>query len=442
MNIKSLSPDYKSSIIKAHEQNAIVLPSGDLVDMDGRRTSLNNNIIAMGTSGAGKTRGFLIPNLLAAVDSYIVSDAKGSLYNNYAKYFEEQGYKVVHINFIHPDKGDGYNPFRYIRSSDDVLKLSHYLTYAGKNVNFTTADPFWDMASALLLSAIIGYMIELSKLLPEQLTIVKLCEILTHIDPNKIENGEKCRLDIEFEKAEREYVEKYGEPSWSYRQYMKFRQTPPKTFNCLLTTLHSNIGLLDTTSINAMMRKPTLNFTRLGVEKTIVFVEVSDTDRSKDILINTFYTQALNQLCTYADEKCENNCLPIPVRFMLDDFGTNCRIDNFENMISNIRSRNISASIILQSESQLVKGYGPSAQTIIDNCDTLIYMGGRDENTIQKFSRFANIPFDEMYNMPLNTNWVFRRGTPGEYSRTVDFSEYDLLPEGKNKSNSINTINH
>lgn len=441
MNTKSLSPDYKNSIIKAHEQKRMILPNGSLVDMDGIRTSLNNNVIAMGTSGARKTRGFLIPNLLAAVDSYIVSDAKGSLYKNYASYFKEHGYKVVHINFIHPDKSDGFNPFMYIKSPDEVMKLAHYLTYAGKNPNYT-GDPFWDKASELLLSAIIGYMIELKRLPPDQLTIVTLCEILTHIDPNKIEDGEKCRLDEEFEEAEKEYAAKYHEPSWSYRQYKKFRQTPPKTFNCILSTLHSNIGLLDTPSINSMMKKPTLNFARLGLEKTIVFVEVSDTDRSKDILINTFYTQAMNQLCTFADEKCENNCLPIPVRFMLDDFGTNCRIENFENMISNIRSRNISATIILQSESQLVKGYGPSAQTIIDNCDTLIYMGGRDENTVQKFSRFANVPFDEMLNMPLNTNWVFRRGTPGKYSRTVDFSEYALLPENKNKMLDMNAVNY
>lgn len=441
MNTKSLSPDYANSIVNAHKQKAIILPSGDLADMDGRKTSLNNNVIVMGTSGARKTRGFIIPNMLATIDSYIVSDAKGSLYKDYARYFEERGYKVVHINFIHPDNSDGFNPFMYIRSHDEILKLSNYLTFAGKDPSILK-DPFWDKASEILLSAIIGYMIELKRLPPDQLTIVTLCEILTHFDPNKIEDGELCRLDEEFEEAEKEYVVENKHPSWSYRQYKKFRQTPARTMNCVLATLHSNIGLLDTPTINDMMSKPTINFTRLGLEKTIVFVEVSDTDRSKDVLINTFYTQAMNQLCTFADENCKNNCLPVPVRFMLDDFGTNCRIDNFDNMISNIRSRNISASIILQSESQLVKGYGPSAQTIIDNCDTLIYMGGRDEETVWKFSRFANVPFDEMYNMPLNTNWVFRRGAPGEYSRTVDFSEYDLLPENKDKMLDMNAVNY
>ena len=146
----------------------------------------------------------------------------------------------------------------------------------------------------------------------------------------------------------------------------------------------------------------------------------------KDVLINTFYTQAMNVLCSFADEKCENSSLPVPVRFFLDDFGTNCKIEGFDNMISNIRSRNISALIVLQSESQLIKGYGFSAHTIIDNCDTLIYMGGNDVDTATTIAKRANKPLSRILDMPVGTNWIFRRGEKPRFSRTIDIYEYTM----------------
>ena len=145
----------------------------------------------------------------------------------------------------------------------------------------------------------------------------------------------------------------------------------------------------------------TVDFKAIGQEKTIVFLGISDTDRSKDLLANIFYSQAMNELCTFADEECKDNRLPVPVRFILDDFGTNARIHGFENMISNIRSRDISAALILQSEAQLKQWYGASSHTILDNCDTIVYMGGNDVETARMISERCNQPLQKVLNMPI-----------------------------------------
>ena len=170
----------------------------------------------------------------------------------------------------------------------------------------------------------------------------------------------------------------------------------------------------------------TVDLKAIGKEKVIVFLGISDTDRSKDVIANIFYSQAMNELCSFADEECEDSRLPVPVRFILDDFGTNCRICGFENMISNIRSRGISAVLILQSESQLTQGYGESSHTILGNCDTIVYMGGNDVETARMISERSNQPLHKILEMPLGTNWLFRRGSAPKFSHTADLSEYHI----------------
>jgi type IV secretion system protein VirD4 len=418
--------DFQKNIITASRLNHGILPNGETFSLDGIQTRLNNNMAVIGTSGSSKTRSVVIPNLLSVSGSYVVSDPKGTLYKRYKSYFKDRGYRVVHIDFIHPENSDGYNPFIGADTPDKIMKIAHYLTYADKNPD-STADPFWDKTSELLLSALIGYMADLE--MPANLrTVDTLARLIDKIDPAAIDEGEKCALDHMFVLLESKYKKNHGCTPWSYLQYKKFLQTPRKTLSCIITTIQSNIGSLDTPEINAMMSAPQINFTEIGTKKTAVFIEVSDTDRSKDVLVNTFYTQAMNALCTYADEKCKNFKLPVPVRFILDDFGTNCKIEGFENMISNIRSRNISAMIVLQSVYQLENGYGASSHTILDNCDTLIYMGGNDIGTAETISKRANKPLCDILNMPVGTNWVFRRGQKPKYSRTVDIDEYKGRP--------------
>ena len=172
------------------------------------------------------------------------------------------------------------------------------------------------------------------------------------------------------------------------------------------------------------MKEDTIQITKIGREKTALFVVVSDTDRSMDNLVNLFFTQALNELCLYADTKCDNYRLPIDVRFILDDFATNCKIDNFERIISSIRSRGISTMLMIQSESQLEHAYGRAADTIIGNCDTYVYLGGNNLNTARAISLRCDIPLKKILYMPVSTNWIFRRGQMPVHGINLELEEY------------------
>ena len=161
----------------------------------------------------------------------------------------------------------------------------------------------------------------------------------------------------------------------------------------------------------------------LGLEKTVIFAVVSDTDRSMDPLANLFFTQAMNQLCRYADKYCKDNQLPVPVRFILDDFATNCKIGEFPRMISSIRSRGISTMLMIQSEAQLTNCYGNDGETIISNCDTYVYLGTNDVKTAQAVAERADVSVQKILHMPVGTNWIFRRG-----QRPINGKNFNLEP--------------
>ena len=413
------------NIKKAHNMGYGILPNGELFNLDSISTKLNNNMAVLGASGAGKTRSVVIPNILAACGSYIISDPKGSLYKKYGDHMKRCGYKVVHLDLIHPEYSDKYNPLNYIRNTDDVMKLASQIVLLGFGGKTARDDPFWEKASELLISSLIGYIMEGGDEIEG--SVHGIAELLAKIDPNVYENDGRCAIDSIFEMHLRDYRSRTGETSWAYTQYEKFKSTAPRTFGCVIITLQSMISAFDSLGMRTMTSgECELDLRRIGEEKTAVFLSISDTDRSKDTIANIFYSQAMNELCDYADEECEDSRLPVPVRFILDDFGTNCRIHGFENMISNIRSRGISAILILQSESQLAEGYGESSHTILDNCDTIVYMGGNDVETARMISERSNQPLHKVLNMPLCTNWIFRRGSAPKFSNTVDLSEYHI----------------
>lgn len=412
------------NITAAHKTNSMILPNGSICSMDGIATRLNNNVIILGASGSGKTRGAVIPNLLSAVGSYIITDPKGNLYKKYGGYMREMGYRVVDLDLIHPERSVCYNPLCYVRSTNDILKLAHQIVYGSNVKKGGNYDPFWDRASCILLSALIGYFLDGGK--GVECSIQGIIRLLSMIDVEAVEDGEDCEIDSAFAIVNRRHKAINGEDCWSYTQYKKFKNLARKTNSCIIATLHAVLGELDIKELRQMMLYDELDIESIGNRKTVIFVEISDTDRSKDTLANIFYSQAMNILCSYADEQCSDSRLPVPVRFILDDFATNCRIDGFENMISNIRSRNISAVLILQSIAQLEEGYSVSAHTIMDNCDTQVYLGGNDLDTASVIAKKCNKPLSQVLNMPLSTNWIFRRGEPPLLSKTVDLSEYNI----------------
>jgi type IV secretion system protein VirD4 len=215
-----------------------------------------------------------------------------------------------------------------------------------------------------------------------------------------------------------------GIESWAATRYDDYNCSPDKTHQTINITSISNFSMIDTLETRKMVCGNDIDFEQIGNEPAVVFVEVCDSDRSMDFLVNLFYSQLMNALCDYADNYCENSRLPVPVQFILDDFATNARIDNFQNMIANIRSRGISAMIMVQSESQLKAGYREDAKTIVDNCNSYVYMGGMDTELTKDISIRADKPSKHILNMPIGYSWIFRRGQEPVYCRNFDIEAF------------------
>lgn len=392
----------------------MVLPDGRRISLDDRATRRNNNVMVVGTTGASKTRSVVIPNLLECVGSYIVTDPKGNLYSSYAAFMELRGYKVYRISFVHPENSAHYNPLLYVNTTQEIQELSYMIAAADKGPK---VDPYWDNMSVILLNSVIGYLKEKYKNSPDKQTFSNIMNLIR--GSIKTEDDKETPLQSTMKKHKSWHAN-----SWAAKQFESVNGAPPKTFDSIATTAISCMNTFDTEELSKMMQLSDIDFRKIGQEKTAVFVEVSDTDRSMDRLINIFFTQAMKELCRFADEECTDHQLPVPVRFIMDDFATNCRIDNFENMISNIRSRKISAIIVLQSLKQLTQGYGESASTIADDCDTLIYMGGNDPETAYSIALRVDRTTSTILHMEVGTSWIMRRGEKPYNCRNFDLDDY------------------
>lgn len=392
-------------------QDIMIVADGKYYSLDCHQTRCNNNTLIVGASGTGKTRGVVIPNLLQASGSYIISDPKGMLYREYGDYMRSEGYRVKYIDFIHPEKSDHYNPFSYLHSTQDITKLAEMIVGSEQGI---ADDPFWDNSAAILIAALIGY---LKYHQPEECQNIETLISLITLGRRNEYGPFEMQLDLIMDAVRNEMPD-----SWAVSQYDKVRVAAERTWNSILITLSSKMRNFDTEELNQMMNSDSINIPSIGQEKTALFVVVSDSDRSMDTLVNIFFSQAMNELCTYADEQCEEYCLPVPVRFILDDFATNCSIAQFPRMISAIRSRGISTMLMIQAESQLKNTYGKDAETIISNCDTYCYLGGTDLDTARNIAERVDRPLKEVLYMPIGRMWVFRRGQNPELCRN-----YELL---------------
>ena len=409
------------------ETNTMILGQDRYYSLNCYETKVNNNVLVVGTSGAGKTRSIVTPNLLQATGSYVISDPKGNLYKKYKRYLEEQGYTVKKLDFTDPKNSAHYNFFRYINCTQDIVKIAHMLIYQRKEG--IHADPFWDEASQLLVQAVIAYLKERwgakEQNLHRILQLINLCQTEGSLEENK------SPLDRLMEEYGRENPDSYA-----LSMYTKFRIAANRTLRSILISVNARLGLFDTPELNEMTKFDSINLSSIGKRKTALFVVVSDTDRSMDGLINIFFTQAMNELCRYADKECEDSCLPVPVRFILDDFATNCKIDEFPRMIASIRSRGISTMLMVQAESQLTEGYGYDGKTIIGNCDTYVYLGGNDVETAKAVAARCDMPVKKILNMPVETNWIFRRGQAPIYGHNFELEPF-LEEKGLTKKREV-----
>ena len=387
-------------IEESGKQRIMRLAQGASYSLDTHKTLRNNNVLVIGASGTGKTRSVVIPNLMQMTGSYIVSDPKGVLYHRYGDMFRRAGYRVKMLDFIHPGKSIGYNPFRYIRSEMDITRFAHMLVFQ----DVISKDVFWDMATQLLLETLMAYVHEEAPSYERNLNTVLL--FLEHMEAKTEGQKEDNTIDIIFRDLEKERPDSYA-----VRKYHQLKTIygAERTHACIIMEAITRIGHYSANEIAHMLAYDETNITSIGEEKTALFVSVSDCDRSMDTLANLFFTQSMTELCRQAD-KGEPYRLKVPVRFILDDFATNCRIGDFPRMISSIRSREISVMLMIQALSQLEASYGADANTIVMNCDTCVYLGGTDLDTASVIAKRADVTPSHVLDMPQGSCYVLRRG--------------------------------
>lgn len=399
-------------------EDDVILAQDQYYSTDCKETLVNNNVLVVGTAGCGKTRSVVSPNILQASGSYVISDPKGLLHKKYGRYLTRKGYDVKVVDFIHPETSTKYNFFDYIHSTKDIIKVAHMLITCNSDGRCHGNDPFWEESSEILLSALIAFLWE-GRPKSEQ-NLHNVFKLVAACDVSEYNANETTTLDRVFEE-----VRKRKSRSFAVSQYDKFRIGAGKTLRSVLISLNARLGKYDFEEMQNMTRKDEVKMHMIGARKTAVFVIISDKDRSMDGYANMFFSQTMDELCRYADDKCENGELPVPVRFILDDFATNCIIADFPKMIASIRSRRISTMLMVQTESQLEEYYGKDGRTIIGNSDTYMYMGGNDLETARAVAARCDLPLKKILYMPVGTNWIFRRGQLPVNGRNFDLDAFE-----------------
>lgn len=408
-----------------------ILAGGQTVSNNTWDTGLNNNDLVIGPTGSGKTRGYVKPNILQCNESLIVTDTKGSLHKEVGSVLARNGYQVQVIDLVNClDSPWGYNPLDYIRyderrecfNEQDILTVAACLAPV-----LFLKDPFWDYAARMLLGCIISYVMDC--LPKEEHTLSSVVQLFRHTGPKGF-----------FERLIGELAQ-IAPDNFAVVQYGMFQtmSQADKTYSSVQGILAEKLSCFAFSGTEALYQKPNkIFFPNMGNRKTAVFLHLSDTDRSMDRLATLFCTQAMQTLCSYADRHPKHR-LKIPVRFILDDFASaaDTCIPDFDRIISVIRSREISVSIIVQSLSQLEASYGHDrAMTIVNNCDNLLYLGGQDVETARYVSTKANRSIHSILDMPLEDAWLFTRGQKAREARKFDLQEhphYQELPEAASR---------
>ena len=400
-----------------------ILADGVAVSNDTWATGLANHDLIIGPTGGGKTRNYVVPNLLSSKESFIAADTKGSLRRQVGGILERRGFRVLELDFtdvLHSPWG--YNPLRFIRwdSERKCWNEQDIITVAAALVPVTSrTDPFWDLSARNYAEALIGY--TLDNLPREEHTLVSVAKLFAEAETGILDElmREYCTI----------CPDSFAAMRW---KFLQGGRKADKTYSSILAILSQKLSNYSFGGVQALFQNPNqIDFAAISQEPTAVFVHVSDCDFSLQNLTSLFYTQALQMLIAEADSRPDNR-LQIPVRLYLDDF-SNLIIPDMDKTISIIRSREISVSIALQSVTQLEGQYGHAkAMTIIDNCDHLLYLGGQSVETARFIGAKANKPASAILNLPLGKAWLFERGNSPREVKKYDLTRHPLyrqLPE-------------
>lgn len=403
-------------------KNARIFAENCIVSNDTRVTGLNNNDTIIGGSGSGKTGGYVVHSLTSdSESSFVVVDTKGQLFKLMTPLFKERGYEIAVVDFVNPKKSYGYDPIKAIRKNydgsynqQDIMSIT--------NILVPFADPqdsFWISAARNVVSCAISYVLEnFDKADKNFWSVFKVCKrIISDAD-----TSERAVPFLEIYATD-------NPKSFCIQKYNGFKGiiASEKTWGSIGLFLN-HMERFEFSEIKSMFtKKKYLDFTSLGKKKTIVFLNVSDTDHSLDDLVNIFYTQLFQKLCRAADSNPDGR-LKVPLRIFLDDFAANVRIEDFDKLISVIRSRDIYVSIMLQSLTQLESLYKPSqASTIVSNCDHILYLGGNDYHTAEFLAARMCMTPEKVLSLPNDEVLFVEKGKLGEkFKRLKPYGCLDL----------------
>lgn len=375
-------------------QNNILLTQTERLTMNGRpanpKYARNKNVLVIGGSGSGKTRFYVKPNLMQMHSSYCVTDPKGTIVIECGKMLEDNGYEIKILNTINFKKNMKYNPFAYIRSEKDILKLVQTIIANTKGEGEKAGEDFWVKAEKLYYTALIGYIFYEAP--REEKNFATLLDMIDASEVREDDETYMNPIDRLFEALEKK------EPThFAVKQYKKYKLAAGKTAKSILISCGARLAPFDIRELRDLMSEDELELDTLGDRKTALFVIISDTDDTFNFVVSIMYSQLFNLLCDKADDVYGGR-LPVHVRCLLDEFANIGLIPKFEKLIATIRSREISASIILQAQSQLKAIYKDNADTIVGNCDSTLFLGGKEKTTLKELSETLGKETIDLYN--------------------------------------------
>ena len=379
-------------------QNNIILTQTERLTMNSRpkqpKYARNKNVVVIGGSGSGKTRFFVKPNLMQLHSSYVLTDPKGTVLIECGKLLQRAGYRIKVLNTINFRKSMHYNPFVYIRSEKDVLKVVNTLIVNTKGEGEKSAEDFWVKAERLLYCALIGYIWYEAP--AEEMNFTTLLELINASEAREDDEEYQSPVDLLFAD-----LEERSPDHFAVKQYKKYKLAAGKTLKSILISCGARLAPFDIAELREIMSDDELELDTLGDRKTALFLIMSDTDTTFNFVIAMLQSQLFNLLCDKADDMYGGR-LPVHVRCLLDEFANIGQIPNFDKLIATIRSREISASIILQSQSQLKTIYKDAADTIVGNCDTTLFLGGKEKSTLKEISELLGKETIDSFNQSEN----------------------------------------
>lgn len=382
--------------------------------LDARKHRRNLNTVVIGGSGAGKTRYYAKPNLIQANTSFVCLDPKGELIRDTGYLLEQKGYDVRVLDLLNMDKSFCYNPFVYLRNDNDVQRLVTNLFKATTPKNSQSQDPFWDTAASMLLLALIFYLHHEAP--PEEQNFPMVMEMLRYGEVREDDDSYQSPLDELFERLEMRDPDHIA-----VKYYQSYHSGSAKTLKSIQVTLAARLEKFNLSSLAALTATDELDLSSIGEKKAALFALIPDNDTSFNFLVSLLYTQIFQQLFSLADHKYGGS-LPVPVHFLMDEFANVSLPDDFDKILSVMRSRNVSVSIILQNIAQLKALFEKQWESILGNCDELLYLGGNEASTHKLISE------SYLGKATIDTNTYGKStGRSGSYSTNYQITGRELM---------------